>query len=180
MSQAFARVFALAPRTRVGSSTRRKTNPAFWRGFPTTSRELGIGDSVVMTGGVDHRQVARYYSLIDIFVVPRIRSRVCEVVTPLKPYEAMSTGRVVVVSDVEALREMIVEGETGVSFRAGDHDDLARLCVGLLSNAERRGELARRAAEWTRQNRTWKQVCATYLDVYESARDRFAARKTPG
>src|SRR5690606_27936212 len=56
--------------------------------------ELGLADAI-FTGRVTHSSVIDYYSVIDIFVVPRKPADVCHLVTPLKPFEAFSTGRTV-------------------------------------------------------------------------------------
>lgn len=128
--------------------------------------ELGISDSVVFTGRVPQADVLRYYGLIDVFVVPRRPSRVCELVTPLKPYEAMSTGRCVVVSDVAALREIADASRATAIFRAGDDADLAVVLGDLLEDPQRRRELGAAAAAWTRSERTWSHTCASYLPSY--------------
>ena len=91
--------------------------------------------------------------------------------TPLKPYEAMATGRAVVVSDVPALREMIIEGQTAVSFKAGSPDSLAAVCVKLCQTPDRRRELGANAARWVRSHRSWTAVAAGYLEAYEYAID---------
>ena len=134
--------------------------------------ELGLGGSVLLTGRIDHGKVLDYYSLIDVFVVPRRASRVTRIVTPIKPYEAMATGRTVLVSDVEALKEMIVEGETGTTFTAGDEDALASACVELLDNRERRGKMGAEGARWVRQHRNWQTLVGRYEQVYETAKRR--------
>ena len=93
--------------------------------------DLGLDDgTVVMPGRVPHGDVVRYHSLIDVFVVPRTGDRVARLVTPLKPYEAMAMERAVVVSDVPALREIVVPGETGLVFRPEDAHDLADVLRG--------------------------------------------------
>src|SRR5437773_9993197 len=98
-------------------------------------RRLGLDDgTLIMAGRVPHDDVNRYYSLIDVFVVPRTASRVSQLVTPLKPYEAMAMERAVVVSDLPALREMVSPGETGMTFRAEDSKDLADVLGGLLDD----------------------------------------------
>ena len=128
--------------------------------------ELGIADSVVFTGRVPHVEVLGYYGLIDVFVVPRRPSRVCELVTPLKPYEAMSTGRCVVLSDVAALREIADASGATATFRAGDDEDLAQVLADLIADPKRRRTLGATAAEWTRAERTWAHTCAAYLPAY--------------
>lgn len=135
-----------------------------------TADELQLGSAVIFTNKVDREHLLDYYSLIDVFVVPRPPFRVCEIVTPLKPYEAMATGRAVVVSDVAALQEMIIEGETALSFKAGCADSLAAACIELCNDPERRRALGAKAARWVRRNRTWRMVTAGYMDAYAFAR----------
>ncbi len=83
---------------------------------------LGLLDdgTVRFTGRVPHGDIAAYYSVIDVFVVPRTNDRVSQLVTPLKPYEAMAMERCLVVSGVSALLEIVRDGETGASFGAQD------------------------------------------------------------
>ncbi len=94
---------------------------------------LGLDDgAVIFTGRVAYADINAYYSLIDAFVVPRSDVGVTRLVTPLKPYEAMAMERVVVMSRLDPLMEMIIEGETGVSFTPGDPIDLADVLEPLL------------------------------------------------
>jgi glycosyltransferase involved in cell wall biosynthesis len=133
-----------------------------------TARRLGLCDgTVVMPGRVPHDEILRYYSLIDVFVVPRTADRVSRLVTPLKPYEAMALERAVVVSDVPALREMVIPGETGEAFRAEDADDLAAVLDGLLADPARRARLGRQARAWVAASRTWAQNGRRYRELYE-------------
>jgi PEP-CTERM/exosortase A-associated glycosyltransferase len=131
-------------------------------------RRLGIDDgTLIMTGRVPHADIQRYYSLLDVFVVPRTSHRVSQLVTPLKPYEAMAMERAVVVSDVTALREIVTEGETGLMFRAEDPADLADVLERLVDDASLRTRLGRSAREWVRQNRTWSANGRRYRELYE-------------
>jgi predicted glycoside hydrolase/deacetylase ChbG (UPF0249 family)/glycosyltransferase involved in cell wall biosynthesis len=120
------------------------------------ARELGVDDRIVFTGRVPHDQVRALYGLIDVFVVPRTRDRVCRLVTPLKPYEAMAMERAVVVSGVEALEEMILPGRTGLTFRPEDPGDLASVLEPLVRSDARRRELGRAARKWVSDHRTWE------------------------
>src|SRR5690606_16260492 len=70
-------------------------------------RSLGLMDKVRFTGRVPHDEVDRYYDLIDVLVYPRLSMRLTELVTPLKPLEAMAQGRLVLGSDVGGHREMM-------------------------------------------------------------------------
>jgi PEP-CTERM/exosortase A-associated glycosyltransferase len=127
---------------------------------------LDIGDSVRFVGRVPHDQVQRYYSLVDVFVYPREKMRLTDLVTPLKPLEAMAQRRLVVASDVGGHRELIEDGVTGELFPAGDAGALAQTVLSLLHNKdkwEQRRDVARRFVE---QERNWKTSVARYAPVY--------------
>ena len=100
------------------------------------TRALGLSDKVVFTGRVPHDDVARYYSLVDVLVYPRLPMRLTELVTPLKPLEAMAQGKLVLASDVGGHRELIRHGETGRLFKAGSADALAEAVVELLGERD--------------------------------------------
>lgn len=149
------------------------------------ARELGVEGRVVFTGRVPHQEVARYYGLIDAFVVPRTGHRVCQMVTPLKPYEAMAMERAVVVSGVQALREMVVPGKTGLVFHPEDPEHLADVLEPLIRSPERRRTLGRAARDWVCRHRTWTQNGDRYAELYRELKVRPAgtvgagARGTP-
>ena len=63
--------------------------------------------------------VQRYYELIDVLAYPRHRMRLTDLVTPLKPLEAMAQGRMLVASDVGGHRELIRRRRDRVSFPGG-------------------------------------------------------------
>ena len=92
------------------------------------TKELNLDSVVRFTGAVPHEDILDYYALIDIFAIPRVRSRVTELVTPIKPYEAMAMRKAIIVSDVAALREIVDDGTTGIVCNADDPDDLAQKC----------------------------------------------------
>ena len=131
--------------------------------------ELGLGDRAVFTGRVPHADVIAYYRLIDVFVVSRPALRVTELVTPLKPLEAMALGVPVVASNLAALRELIRDGETGLLYRAGSPDALADRCALLLDDEAMRSRLADGARSWTRTERTWAACLRGLEPAYRRA-----------
>ena len=84
------------------------------------AQTLNLMDKIVFIGRVPHDQIQHYYDLVDIFVYPRLPMRLTNLVTPLKPLEAMARGRLVVASDVGGHRELINSGENGILFKAGN------------------------------------------------------------
>lgn len=138
------------------------------RAIRATGRRLGLDDgTLIMPGRVPHDRILGYYALIDVFVVPRKGNRVSRLVTPLKPFEAMALERALVVSDLPALREIVTPGETGMTFKADDADDLARVLSNLLGDPALRARLGRQAREWIKAERTWAQNGRRYRELYE-------------
>lgn len=117
--------------------------------------ELGLGHVVTFTGRVGAADVRRYYSVIDLLVLPRRPDRVCELVSPLKPFEAMALGCPVVASDVAALADLVVDGVTGRLFRKGDVGALTALLTELIADPAQRTRLGQAAAAWVRRDRSW-------------------------
>ena len=125
-------------------------------------------ENVFFTGRVPHEDVLRYYGLIDLFVVPRKASAVADLVTPLKPFEAFSTGRTVILSDVGALQEIARQSGAVETFRAGNSTDLSRKLLELIQDPERRQELGQIASRWVRNYRTWDSNVSEYYRVYKN------------
>ncbi|WP_419809929.1 TIGR04063 family PEP-CTERM/XrtA system glycosyltransferase [Sphingomonas sp.] len=126
-----------------------------------------VADRIRFTGRMPHGEVERYYGVVDILAYPRKAMRLTELVTPLKPLEAMAQGRLVAASDVGGHRELIRDGETGTLFPPGDPVALAGALAGLL--AERGGWDARRARarQFVETERNWSSNIARYDPVYQ-------------
>lgn len=133
--------------------------------------ELRIGDRVHFVGRVPHDQVGRYYSVMDVMVYPRIRRRLTELVTPLKPLEAMAMGKLVAASDVGGHQELIRDGYNGHLFAAGSPDALARCLVGLLQYPAAWDAIISNGRAYVERERTWQASVSRYRDVYAYARE---------
>ncbi len=130
--------------------------------------DMGLSDSVVMTGRVPYSEVGRYYSLVDLFVYPRMPIRLTELVTPLKPLEAMAQGRLVVASDIGGHRELIAHGETGWLFRAGDPYHLALSIKAALESRDQWEQMRRNARAYVERERNWGIGMRRYRRIYAS------------
>jgi PEP-CTERM/exosortase A-associated glycosyltransferase len=132
------------------------------------ARLRSLGDRVVFAGRVPHAQVQRYYELIDVLAYPRRRMRLTELVTPLKPLEAMAQGRMLVASDVGGHRELIRHGDTGFLFPADDLAALATTIEAVLAHRADWPRLRDQARRFVESERTWARSVARYADVYKS------------
>jgi PEP-CTERM/exosortase A-associated glycosyltransferase len=124
----------------------------------------GLRGHFIFTGNVPHNEVRRYYSVMDILVYPRKRSRLTELTTPLKPLEAMAMEKAVVGSDVGGLRELF--GETGFLVEAENPKALANLLLRLAESATERHTMAAKAREFVLQNRSWETSVRRYGEIY--------------
>jgi PEP-CTERM/exosortase A-associated glycosyltransferase len=141
------------------------------------AHNLGIEGQVVFVGRVPHDQVRRYYDLVDVLVYPRHKMRLTDLVTPLKPLEAMAQERLLLASDVGGHRELIRHGETGALFAADDVDALVRETLALLS-APHSWPMRRAAARtFVEQERNWTASVARYPEVYARAQAHAGKRR---
>ena len=124
-------------------------------------------DAIRFVGRVPHTEVERYYALVDVLAYPRKRMRLTDLVTPLKPLEAMAQGKLVAASDVGGHRELIRDGDTGTLFAPDDPAAIAMALAGLL--AERSGWDARRARAraFVEAERNWSSNIRRYDPVYQ-------------
>jgi len=133
---------------------------------------LGLADKVVFVGRVPHAEVNRYYDLVDLLAYPRHAMRLTDLVTPLKPLEAMAQGRLLIASDVGGHRELIEDGHTGILFRAGDAADLADKAVAALNQPDGGDELRRNGRRFVESERNWTKSLANYKAIYGRALGR--------
>jgi PEP-CTERM/exosortase A-associated glycosyltransferase len=132
------------------------------------ARSLSLADKVVFTGRVPHKEVQRYYDLVDVLAYPRHSMRLTELVTPLKPLEAMAQGRLLVASDVGGHKELIRHNETGLLFKAGSPEALAQAVLQMLGQRERWPQLRRAGREFVELERNWRVSVGNYRKVYEA------------
>jgi len=99
-------------------------------------------------------------------VFPRISTRLTELVTPLKPLEAMAQERIVVASSVGGHRELIRDGETGYLFRPDDPHSLAEGVLAALADRHSWPRIRAAAAAFIETERSWARSVARYREVY--------------
>lgn len=128
----------------------------------------GTEDLFRFVGRVPHDDVIKYYSLIDICPFPRLPLPVCEMVSPLKPFEAMSMEKTVLASNVAALSEIVTDNVNGLLFDKGDVGSLASRLRLLLDEPKLRRRLAQTGRSWVESARQWDSLASEVSTVYES------------
>jgi PEP-CTERM/exosortase A-associated glycosyltransferase len=130
-------------------------------------KELGLTNNVIFTGRVAHEDVNRYYSLFDLLVYPRQSMRLTDLVTPLKPLEAMAQGVPLLASDVGGHQELIEDGVTGYLFEADNQAQLVEKLQYLLSKTDLGDSTRENGRNFVEQVRNWKVSVGNYPPLYE-------------
>lgn len=130
------------------------------------AERLGLGEHVIFTGRVPHHEVNRYYDLINVLAYPRHPMRLTELVTPLKPLEAMAQGQLFVASDVGGHKELIEHNATGILFKAGDCNALTEALLTLLNDRQRWPVLKANGRHFVESVRNWRNSVSNYVAPY--------------
>ncbi len=137
---------------------------------------LGLSGRTIFAGRVRPEQARLYHLALDVFVVPRKDSTVTQAVTPLKPVEALASGRPVVASDLSALREIVHDGVNGKLVKAEDPDRLAEVLLDLLEDEGLRRQMGSAGREYVLTTRTWQANALAYGRAYEALASKYTRR----
>ncbi|MEY2926881.1 MAG: hypothetical protein RL367_1358, partial [Pseudomonadota bacterium] len=125
-----------------------------------------VADRIHFVGRVPHQEVERYYSLIDILAYPRKRMRLTDLVTPLKPLEAMAQLKLVAASNVGGHRELISDAVTGALFAPDSPQALATALVSLFADRAQWDTRRKTARDYVERDRNWSSNISRYEPVY--------------
>ena len=123
--------------------------------------------AIHFTCRVPHAEVERYYSLCDAMAYPRKKSRLTDLVTPLKPLEAMAQRTLVAASDIGGHRELIDHGKTGVLFAPDDPQSCAQALAALLGNRSGWEAIRDAGHEHVKTKHDWFTNAQRYHSVYQ-------------
>ncbi|MFM5907893.1 MAG: TIGR04063 family PEP-CTERM/XrtA system glycosyltransferase [Novosphingobium sp.] len=124
--------------------------------------------AIRFVGRVPHHEVERYYALCDIMAYPRKASRLTDLVTPLKPLEAMAQDKLVAASSVGGHRELVEDGKTGVLFAPDNPGACADSLARLIAARESWQALRAKGHEHVRTRHDWAKNVHRYLRVYQT------------
>lgn len=134
----------------------------------TQAHGSGAAHAIRFVGRVPHGEVERYYSLCSVMAYPRKASRLTDLVTPLKPLEAMAQRQLVAASDVGGHRELMQHGITGTLFAPDSPADCAAALASLLSRRSQWDAMRDAAVQHVRANHDWARNVRRYQDVYQT------------
>jgi len=134
-------------------------------------KDLNIEKNVVFTGRVAHEQVQSYYDLIDILVYPRLSMRLTELVTPLKPLEAMAQKKIFIASDVGGHKELIAHNVNGYLFNSNQVNKLEEAVKEVINNKDAWDDIKNNGRNFVEQERNWRVSIGNYSAVYNKLLD---------
>ncbi len=134
-------------------------------------KTMNLEDAVLFTGRVPHSDVGDYYSLVDIFVYPRLSMRLTDLVTPLKPLEAMAQGKLVLASDVGGHKELIKDGVNGRLFKAGSVDSLVNTTLDMIRQRTSWSSFRQAGRTYVENERNWTVSVSNYKPVFANLVD---------
>jgi len=130
--------------------------------------KLDLEEKGTFAGRVANDEVKAFYGAADVMAFPRVSDRLTNMVTPIKPLEAMAQGTIVVASDVGGHKELVRHGENGFLYRAGDREGLARAIAVALNSRDNLREFQARARNFVEAERQWSVVSRRYIPLYET------------
>ncbi|GAA4119641.1 glycosyltransferase [Enteractinococcus coprophilus] len=130
------------------------------------ARKLGIADRVIAPGRVGREESHLYHQALDIFVVPRISTKVTRMVTPMKSVEASASGKPVLASDLPALSELVHHEKTGLLVPAEDPAAWAAAIASLLDDPDLAHRMGTAGRQWVMEERTWQANAQKYDELY--------------
>jgi len=107
--------------------------------------------------------------VVDVLVYPRHSIRLTELVTPLKPLEAMALGKAILGSDVGGIRELVESEKTGILYRADNVEDFCVQATKLLAQDNLRRNLGEEARKFILREKDWSVLARCYIDIYDFA-----------
>lgn len=129
--------------------------------------ELDVNDRVIFTGRVSAELVPDYLSLVSVISLPRKPYKVCHLVSPLKPFEAMAMKIPLIVSDVDALNEIALNGTLALVHKSGDFFDLSRKLKACFKDKESLRSRVKFAEKHAINKHNWNNVSREIVERYK-------------
>lgn len=114
---------------------------------------------------VPYSEMASYYQLCDVFVIPRPSTISAETLAPLKLLEAMAMEKPVLGSNVGGIAEVIRHGENGYLFQKGNMESFKKVL--LEATDADNAQIGKNARRTVMENYTWEKSAKVLQEIYE-------------
>ena len=126
------------------------------------SASIGVAARVKFTGSISPTDIPSYLAKTDLFILASFSEGRPNVIL-----EAFAAAVPVVASNIDGVNELVAHGTTGLLFKAGDPQDLARQIQRLYSDNKLLSTMKTAARRYIEENElTWPATAARYVDLY--------------
>ncbi len=126
----------------------------------------GVAERIEWLGAVPDTERIAWLRRASVCIAPNVR-----VADDIEGYgivalEAAAAGCALIASDLEGLRDAIVDEEGGRLVPSEDADAWTAAVIDLLDNPVRAAALGARARAWAHAERDWETVCDGYEEIF--------------
>lgn len=131
------------------------------------AQSLGLTDQVEFIGRLPVWEVLSHCRAGYVGLIPQLKNTQSEASWPNKLNELAYVGLPVLASDNKSLKRIIEAGKFGLTFTAGDSDDLAAKLAWLLDHPKEAREMGRWAQIWARTDGSWARHKVRLVEMYD-------------
>lgn len=132
------------------------------------SSRLNLNDHVQFVDDISQKELLRYYSMADVFVLPSVVTDSGETEgLGVVLLEAMACGVPVVGSAVGGIPDIVQDGETGLLALQKHPEDLANKIHRLLTDEDLRKKVIEKGFQFVRQEFSWDVVARKFKGIYD-------------
>lgn len=131
--------------------------------------ELKLAKHVVFLGRLSHQELVNEYRQATMAVFPFVRAKDGDIEgLGLVMIEAMGCGCPVLASDIPAVRDVVVDGETGCLLKSANPDDIITKVLGLFESQQVLKKLGRQGREKVLKKFSWMVSASKYIKFINS------------
>lgn len=138
------------------------------RSLKSYIKKNNLQKAVFLSGGVEYKEMAKYYKIADIVLVPSIDVKGYKEATSLSVLEAMAAEIPVIASDLGGLAELIDNGITGILVPEKSGEDIANRIIRLLDCEDMKNNIIKAAFNYVSKNHSNKIAAREFIEIYRN------------
>ena len=134
-------------------------------------KKLANGNNnIEFKGKVSSDEISKAYDQVDVIINPRIKSYLTDTVTPLKPLEAMAYKKLVLVSDVGGMKELVKNEFNGIIFNSDSYKEIKNVIIDVI-NRNDLDKIIENGYMYIKEERNWKMNAEKYYTIYKNLKN---------
>jgi glycosyltransferase involved in cell wall biosynthesis len=134
-------------------------------------KKLANGNNnIEFKGKVSSDEISKAYDQVDVIINPRIKSYLTDTVTPLKPLEAMAYKKLVLVSDVGGMKELVKNEFNGIVFNSDSYKEIKNVIIDVI-NRNDLDKIIENGYMYIKEEKSWEINVKKYYSIYENLKN---------